>query len=181
MTRSVGKRSFESRKMPARLYPRNDRAGWSGKDTRAATFAPRASCEPCVGDLCEACPEDMTALGPRKSRGLKDPVELFTLAELGPKAEPAQVDEPRFVQSRPPLPSPTGESSAKGPRPARRIKNPSPLFEGEAEIGPWPRWGRVSRDQTVAPRAPRKPVEHKAEGCGLPPPPRSGRREGVFC
>ena len=36
------------------------------------------------GTFAEACPEDMTPLGPRKLRGLKDPVELFTLTELGP-------------------------------------------------------------------------------------------------
>ena len=35
------------------------------------------------GTFARACPEDMTALGPRKLRGLKDPVELFTLGELG--------------------------------------------------------------------------------------------------
>lgn len=36
------------------------------------------------GTFAEACPEDMTPLGPRKLRGLKNPVELFTLSELGP-------------------------------------------------------------------------------------------------
>ena len=36
------------------------------------------------GTFAEACREDMTVLGPRKLRGLKDPVELFTLPELGP-------------------------------------------------------------------------------------------------
>ena len=34
------------------------------------------------GTFAEACPEDLTALGPRRLRGLKDPVELFTLAEF---------------------------------------------------------------------------------------------------
>ena len=36
------------------------------------------------GTFAKACPEDMTALGERKLRGLKTPVELFTLAEFGP-------------------------------------------------------------------------------------------------
>ncbi len=39
------------------------------------------------GTFAEACPEDMTPLGPRKLRGLKDPVELFTLPELGPTSK----------------------------------------------------------------------------------------------
>lgn len=34
--------------------------------------------------FAEACPEDMVRLGRRKLRGIKDPVELYTLPELGP-------------------------------------------------------------------------------------------------
>ena len=54
--------------------------------TSRLEHATKATRRPLVasGAFAEACPEDMTLLGRRKLRGIKDPVDLFTLPEFAP-------------------------------------------------------------------------------------------------